>query len=437
MTMLSLRRHSSRLGLSPRRRAAPAGSGPPGDTEAPSVPQNLSATAISDDQIDLTWDASTDNVAVAGYRIYRDNVLVATSPTNSYSNTGLDPATEYEYEVSAIDAESNESARSAPDSATTEASGDTEAPSIPQNLSATAISDDQIDLTWAASTDNVGVTGYNIYRDNVLIDTSPTNSYSDTGLDPATEYEYEVSAFDAASNESARSAPDSATTHHIATPVNFNGATRLIRGAALTGVSDSKVWSGSMWLRLASTAAFMRAFNALNDAYQLLFFNPTALVLFGKNVGGSIILRADLTVGDTNWHHLLWSFDLADSGARHFYLDDASVSPWLTYSNDLINFAAPDLGIGDYPTGANPWNGDMADLWLRFGGSVIDFSVEANRRLFITAEGKPASPSGWPSGGQVGFHGEVEDWHTNKLGGGGFTVAAGALGAGTGPVQLP
>ena len=201
------------LGLNPSRRAASGrGSGPPGDTEAPTVPQNLVATPVSDDQIDLTWDASTDNVGVTGYNIYRDNVLVDTSPTNSYSDTALDPSTEYVYEVSAFDAAANESARSDPDSATTAASGDTEAPSVPQNLSATAVSDDQIDLTWDASTDNVGVTGYNIYRDNLLVDTSPTNSYTDTGLAIETEYEYEVSAFDAAANESARSAPDSATT---------------------------------------------------------------------------------------------------------------------------------------------------------------------------------------------------------------------------------
>ena len=83
---------------------------------------------------------------------------------------------------------------------------------MPQSLSATAVSDDQIDLTWDASTDNVGVTGYNIYRDNLLIDTSPTNAYSDTGLAIETAYQYEVSAFDAAANESARSDPDSATT---------------------------------------------------------------------------------------------------------------------------------------------------------------------------------------------------------------------------------
>ena len=221
MTTFRLRGVSRALGLGPSRRAAPGGSGPPGDGEAPSVPQNLVATPVSDDQIDLAWDASTDNVGVTGYNIYRDDLLVDTSPTNAYSDTGLASETEYEYEVSAFDAAANESARSAPDSATTPASGDTEAPSIPQNLSATGVSDDQIDLAWDASTDNVGVTGYNIYRDNLLIDTSPTNAYSDTGLAIETEYAYEVSAFDAAANESARSDPDSATTAVPRLPPEF------------------------------------------------------------------------------------------------------------------------------------------------------------------------------------------------------------------------
>jgi hypothetical protein len=230
MTMLSLRRHSKGLGLSPRR-SRQAGAAPPGDTEAPSIPQNLVATAVSSSQIDLSWDASTDDVGVAGYRIYRDNVLVHTSPTNAYADTGLDPGTEYEYEVSAIDGVSNASARSTPDSATTQASADTEAPSVPQNLVATAVSSSQIDLTCAASTDNIAVTGYNIYRDNVLVDTSPTNAYADTGLAPGTLYQYEVSAFDAAANESARSTPDSATTQQGIVTAGLIAEWRVDEGA--------------------------------------------------------------------------------------------------------------------------------------------------------------------------------------------------------------
>ena len=113
MSILRLGSHSRGLGLSPRRPRS-ASAGPPGDTAAPSVPQSLSAMAVSDDQIDLTWDASTDNVGVTGYNIYRDNLLIDTSPTNAYSDTGLVSATEYEYEVSAFDAAANESARSDP-----------------------------------------------------------------------------------------------------------------------------------------------------------------------------------------------------------------------------------------------------------------------------------------------------------------------------------
>jgi hypothetical protein len=118
MTVLSLRRHYNGLGLSSRR-ARRASDAPGGDTQAPSIPQNLNAAAVSSSQVDLTWNASTDNVAVTGYNVYRDNVLVDTSPTNAYSDAGLAPATLYQYEVTAFDAAANESARSAPASATT------------------------------------------------------------------------------------------------------------------------------------------------------------------------------------------------------------------------------------------------------------------------------------------------------------------------------
>ena len=95
-------------------------------------------------------------------------------------------------------------------------SGDTTAPTQPTNLAATVQSATQINLTWAASTDNVGVAGYNIYRDGVQIATSTTASYSDTGLTASTAYSYTVSAYDAAGNESAQSLSVSATTQNAA-----------------------------------------------------------------------------------------------------------------------------------------------------------------------------------------------------------------------------
>jgi hypothetical protein len=236
-----------------------------------------------------------------------------------------------------------------------------------------------------------------------------------------------------------RSSRASVSPLYAATAVNFNGSTYLARGDALTGVSDSKISSGSLWFRLAAEGTFARLFNAASDRFALLYFDdaPADFGLFGFNSSGAEILRLLINgVDDTNWHHFLWSLDLADSGSRHFYLDDVATGAWATYANDAINFAASNFGIGSDAGGNNKWNGDMADVWLRFGGTVIDFSVEANRRLFITAEGRPANPVGWPSGGQVQLYGAVDDWHTNKGGGGGFSEI-GALGAGTAPVQLP
>ena len=97
------------------------------DTTPPSIPQGVSATVVSSSRIDLTWAASTDSgTGVAGYRIFRNGVAVATSATTSYSNTGLQPNTLYSFTVSAFDGASpaNESLGSSPPvTATTLAGG--------------------------------------------------------------------------------------------------------------------------------------------------------------------------------------------------------------------------------------------------------------------------------------------------------------------------
>ena len=90
--------------------------------------------------------------------------------------------------------------------------GDYTAPSVPSNLAAQAASSSEIDLTWTASTDNVGVTGYRLYRNSSLLTSPSTVGYADTGLSPETSYSYTVAAYDAASNVSAQSSPVAATT---------------------------------------------------------------------------------------------------------------------------------------------------------------------------------------------------------------------------------
>ncbi len=89
---------------------------------------------------------------------------------------------------------------------------DTTTPSTPDNLQVTAFSASQINLSWDASTDDVGVTGYRIYRDGTQIDTTASSTYQDTGLSASTTYSYTVSAYDATANESAQSTAASDTT---------------------------------------------------------------------------------------------------------------------------------------------------------------------------------------------------------------------------------
>ncbi|MDR3642147.1 MAG: fibronectin type III domain-containing protein [Candidatus Doudnabacteria bacterium] len=184
------------------------------DTQPPTIPTNLSATAVSSSAINLSWTASTDNVGVTAYTIYRGGTQVGTSATNSYSDTGLTASTQYTYTVDAVDGAGNHSSQSASSQATTQSAPppDTTPPTVPTNLTATAISSSQINLTWTSSTDNVGVTGYKIFRGSTQVGTSAVNNYSDTGLTASIQYTYTVSAYDAAGNNSSQSFSSGATT---------------------------------------------------------------------------------------------------------------------------------------------------------------------------------------------------------------------------------
>ena len=184
------------------------------DTTAPSTPTGLAASAVSDTRINLNWLASTDNVGVTGYRIFRNGSLLTTlGNVITFQDTGLNPVTTYSYRVHALDAAGNVSAQSNAASATTQATPDTIAPTAPTGVAAAAISSSRIGVSWSASTDNVAVTGYHVYRDNVFLATlGNVTTYESTGLAASTAYTYRVDAIDAVGNISSLSAAASATT---------------------------------------------------------------------------------------------------------------------------------------------------------------------------------------------------------------------------------
>lgn len=91
------------------------------DTTAPTVPTGLMTSPSGTNTINISWSASSDNVAVTGYKIHRFGAVFANSLSSTYTNTGLDAGTNYCYTVSAYDAAGNESAQSGQDCTTTNA----------------------------------------------------------------------------------------------------------------------------------------------------------------------------------------------------------------------------------------------------------------------------------------------------------------------------
>src|SRR5579872_2834149 len=113
---------------------------------------------------------------------------------------------------------------------------DVQAPTVPTGLTASPISTSQINLSWTASTDNVAVAGYQIFRDTAQVGTSAGTTYFDTGLAPNTSHTYTVTAFDAAGNISAQSSSVTATTFNVDTTPPSVAITSPLNGATISGV---------------------------------------------------------------------------------------------------------------------------------------------------------------------------------------------------------
>ena len=173
------------------------------DTTPPTAPPSLTATGTDFTSVSLSWGASADNVGVTGYTVLRNGTAVATlsGTTTSYTDTGLAPGTAYTYQVMASDAAGNVSQPSNTLPVSTQA--DTTPPTPPGTPTATSVTASQVGLSWAPSTDNVGVVGYQVLRGGSVIASVSGTSYTDTTVAPSTSYAYQIVSDDAAGNMAA------------------------------------------------------------------------------------------------------------------------------------------------------------------------------------------------------------------------------------------
>ncbi|MFT5429371.1 MAG: chitodextrinase [Myxococcota bacterium] len=171
------------------------------DSTAPTwTPGTLEAVDIADDRLTLDWPAAIDNVSIARYRVFRDQVPIGetTGTTTSLVVDSLDSQVDYNFSVEAEDPSGRLSEALSLIVATT----DEAAPSWPAgaHLLASKITPNTLMLGWTPATDNVGVATYVVYHDGAEVAVVSATSHLVVGLAAWTEYEFEVSASDGANN---------------------------------------------------------------------------------------------------------------------------------------------------------------------------------------------------------------------------------------------
>jgi chitodextrinase len=191
------------------------GKGP--DRLPPTTPLGAAVTSATSTSIDLAWTASTDNVGVAGYGIYVNGSLVGSTDATSFTLTGLSCGSSYTFAVDAYDKHGNRSqqvaftgsTRACPLSSSPLA--DTQSPTVPGGLHATSLTATSIAVAWTASTDNVAVAGYGLYRNGTSAGTASSTTAIFSGLSCGTAYTLAVDAYDAASNRSSKASINAST----------------------------------------------------------------------------------------------------------------------------------------------------------------------------------------------------------------------------------
>jgi len=247
---------------------------PDDDHTAPSMPGNLTAQP-SVTSVRLSWDAASDNKpGNIQYQIVRNGVLVNTTSALTWLDNNLQPDTDYHYAINAIDVAGNVSQSATLQTRTDkQPAQDTQAPSAPAGVVVKSNTAHAIVLAWQPATDNVGVTGYKIYRNGILKGTSAITEWSDNAIETGgVTYYYSVRAFDGAGNIS-----ESSQELEVQT-VQTDSA----RPDAPAGLSASNVGETSLTLSWRATDSAVK-YHVVRDGSSLASvrgteFTDTALI---------------------------------------------------------------------------------------------------------------------------------------------------------------
>ena len=321
------------------------GSGP--DTTAPSVPTGLTAANITINSVDLSWNASTDNVGVTGYDVYQDGTLIASPTGTSYAVTGLASGTTYAFTVRAKDAAGNTSAQSTAINVTTD-TPDTTPPSTPTGLAANSVTQTSFTLSWAAATDNVGVTGYDVYQDGAFVNSTTATSMNITGLTAGTTYAYTVKAKDAAGNVSAASSALNVTT--VAPDTTPPSVPTGLAASNVTQTTLTLSWNAS------SDNVGVTGYDVLQDGTVIGSTASTSYNVTGLTASTTYAFAVKAKDAEGN---------VSAASSALNVTTQAAVVNYCTASGNSVNYEYIDLvqlGTINNSTGANGGYGDFTNL---------------------------------------------------------------------------
>jgi flagellar hook assembly protein FlgD/chitodextrinase len=212
------------------------------DLQTPRTPTGLSANAVEMDRFGLTWNASSDDVALAGYEIFLNGAKVGTTNQLTYEISGLVAATPYNVSVRAMDEAGNRSGLSI--RLLVRTAVDTLAPSTPGQLYAMNVNSRSVSLYWTPSVDNGKMSGYEVFVGGQLLTTVRDTQYTVGNLVSAKGYSFTVRAVDLAGNRSSFShLLNQTTTADLVAPSTPNGL-RMLRARVSVGELDL-VWERS------------------------------------------------------------------------------------------------------------------------------------------------------------------------------------------------
>ena len=268
---------------------------PIADTQAPTAATNLVVTGTTSNTVSLSWSAATDNVAVTSYEIYMNGVLKSSVSSSNLtaSISGLAPSTTYSFYVIAKDASVNSSpASNVVNGTTTILIPDTQNPTAATNLTVTGGSSSTVSLSWSSSTDNIGVSSYDVFVDAVLKTTVSGTTAIVNGLSPTTTYSFYVVAKDAAGNSSVQSNAVNGTTTVISTSCASESFETI---PAASSSYSIRTWTGDSGLNWTATDA--RTDQKINTTRAICVRNGSIVASTSADGIGNLTVTTKLIFG--------------------------------------------------------------------------------------------------------------------------------------------